>query len=154
MEKWALKIGLIMKEAESDKALHWLTSAIGEDPALIGLTRVEGGGPAIGAAQQLGLGQVCPKSMADVRSQNPGRIGLKNRNSTTLCCTRPKVAPSEVVQNSTEPVKEGWYEGDRPAGRDQQNEHPRQELVDWLVGGDGAGQLGQSIKSGDGDESG
>ena len=45
------------------------------------------------------------------------------------------MAPSEVVQNSTEPVKEGWYEGDRPAGRDQQNEHPRQELVGWLVGG-------------------
>ena len=44
MEKWALKIGLITKEAESDKALHWLTSAKGEDPALIGLTRVEGGG--------------------------------------------------------------------------------------------------------------
>ena len=85
MEKWALKIGLAMEEAESDKALHWLTSAIGEDPALIGLTRVEGGGPpAIGAAQQLGLGQVCPKSMADERSQNPGRIGLKNWNSTTL----------------------------------------------------------------------
>ena len=45
MEKWALKIGLAIEGAESDNALHWLTSAKGEDPALIGLTRFEGGGP-------------------------------------------------------------------------------------------------------------
>ena len=45
MEKWALKIGLAIEGAESDKALHWLTSAKGEDPALIGLTRLEGGVP-------------------------------------------------------------------------------------------------------------
>ena len=44
MEKWALKIGLAIEGAESDKALHWLTSAKGEDPALTGLTRLEGGG--------------------------------------------------------------------------------------------------------------
>ena len=46
MEKWALKLGLKFEQTESDKALHWLTSAIGGDPALTGLFRLErGGGP-------------------------------------------------------------------------------------------------------------
>ena len=44
MEKWALKLGLKFEHTESDKALHWLTSAVGGDPALTGLTRLEGGG--------------------------------------------------------------------------------------------------------------
>lgn len=44
MEKWALKLGLPGEQAEYNQALHWLTSAKGEDPALIGLTRFGGGG--------------------------------------------------------------------------------------------------------------
>ena len=72
-----------------------------------------------------------------------------------MCYTMLKVAPLEVVQSSTEPVKEGRCEGDRPAGWEQQDDHPLQELAGWLVGGgDGAGQLDQSIKCGDGDRSG
>ena len=45
MEKWALKLGLFCEQAEYNQALHWLTSAEGGDPALIGLTRLEGGAP-------------------------------------------------------------------------------------------------------------
>ena len=79
MEKWALKLGLQCEQAEYNKALHWLTSAKGEDPALIGLTRLGGGGPPkIGAAEQLSLWQGCLKSTADGEVQNPGRIGLKS----------------------------------------------------------------------------
>ena len=44
MEKWALKLGLFFRQAEYNQALHWLTSAEGGDPALIGLTRLEGVG--------------------------------------------------------------------------------------------------------------
>ena len=133
MEKWALKLGLSGEEAEYNQALHWLTSAKGQDPALIGLTQLEGGPPRkIGAAEQLSLGQGCPKSMADGEVQNPGGIGLKRWKLTDMCYTIPKVAPTEVVQSSIEPVGEGSREGDRPAGRKQQNGRPLEELAGWL----------------------
>ena len=133
MEKWALKLGLPGEQAEYNQALHWLTSAKGQDPALIGLTRFEGGPPPkIGAAEQLSLGQGCLKSIADGEVQNPGGIGLKRWKLTDMCYTIPKAAPTEVVQSSIEPVGEGSREGDRPAGRKQQNGRPLGELAGWL----------------------
>ena len=136
MEKWALKIGLATEGAESDKALHWLTSAKGEDPALIGLTRLEGGGPpTIGVALHLSLGQGCPKSFANEKSQNPGIIGLKSCGSAEVCYTGPKVATPSVVHDCSGPVKEVRGEGSRPAGQEHQAAHPRQGLAGRLEGG-------------------
>ena len=142
MEKWALKLGLLFQQAEYSQALHWLvTSAEGLDPALIGLTRLEGGDPpVIGVTWQLCPVQGCRRLVPSRRGQTPGRRGLRRRNPVT-CYTKPKVAPSKVVQRSTEPV-EGGCTKKRPAGWVQQGGHPQPELAAWLLGGgrDGAGQ--------------
>ena len=113
MEKWALKLGLSGEQVKYNQALHWLTSAKGEDPALIGLTRVEGGGPPKLGAAELSLEQGCPKSIADGEVQNPSIIGLKSWKLPNMRrYTVPKVAPTEVVQRSIEPVGEARCEGD------------------------------------------
>ena len=78
MEKWALKLGLKFEQTESDTALHWLTSAIGGDPALTGLFQLERRGTLlIGAAWHLSLGQERSKSSAKEERQDPDLIGLK-----------------------------------------------------------------------------
>ena len=135
MEKWALKLGLQFQQSEYSQALHWLlTSAEGLNPALIGLTRLEGGDPpVIGVTWQLCPVQGCRRLVPSRRGQTPGRRGLRRRNPVT-CYTKPKVAPSKVVQRSTEPV-EGGCTRKRPAGWVQQGGHPQPELATWLLGG-------------------
>ena len=134
MEKWALKIGLAKEGVESDKALHWLTSAKGEDPAslLIGLTRLEEGRTlAIGAALHWSLGQGCLKSFARKRSQDPGIIGLKSCGSAEVCYTGPKMAAPSIIQSCSEPVREVRGESSRPAGQGHQ---AAQDLAGQLEG--------------------
>ena len=73
--------------------------------------------------------------IADKKSQNPSKIGLKGCGSAKVCYTRPKVAPPSVVQKSSEPVTGGGQESSQLAGQEQPAAQARQNLAGWLEEG-------------------